>query len=302
MAAFAVVAVSAGCGLSATGDPAADTDVVGRTEPGGQARDLTDAEQLLIQQAEQSLIKQCMEQAGFTYLVGRLPTVDDLKGGGYVLTDVAWAKRHGYGSRLRQKLAEAQADDPNHAYARALPRQERVRYGKALDGELSRDMLTAELPSGGTVRTPRRSCLATAQGQLYGDHETWFRVSQTAMNLTSLYAPDLVKDRRFVDAVAKWSACMGEAGHEHADPPEAREKLAELTAALGSEAAYAIEVELAVAEATCATRTPLARTARALQTEYRDTRLRRYGDETAAYRRMSLDALGRAEDITGATA
>ena len=66
--------------------------------------------------------------------------------------------------------------------------------------------------------------------------------------------------------------------------------------------AYAVEVGLAVAEATCATTTPLAETARALDTGYREKRLARYSGEIAAYRQMRLGALDRAERITGSTA
>ncbi|WP_202918405.1 hypothetical protein [Streptomyces cavernae] len=162
-----------------------------------QGRELTDAEKILVQRAEVLLVKQCMEGKGFKYWVGWLPTVDDLKGEGYVLTDVGWARKHGYGSRLRAKLQNVQRDDPNNAYANALPQRERVRYNAALEGGPSSGMLTAELPAGGTVQTPRDSCQADAKNRLYGDFATWFRIEKTATNLSSLYVPYLVRDKRF---------------------------------------------------------------------------------------------------------
>jgi len=267
-----------------------------------QGRELTDAEQILVQRAEALLVKKCMENKGFKYWVGWLPTVDDLKGDGYVLTDVDWARKHGYGSRLKSKLQKVQRDDPNNAYANALPQNERVRYGKALEGGPSSGMLTAELPAGGTVQTPRDSCQADAKNRLYGDFATWFRVEKTATNLSSLYVPDLVKDKRFVRAVEEWSGCMREAGHNFADPPSVRRQLPQLAKGLSAKKAYAIEVDLAVSEATCATKTPLSRTAHALETEYRDRKLHRYAKDITTYRRMSLLALQRARDITGSTA
>ena len=265
-------------------------------------RELTDAEQLLVQRAEGLLVKRCMEAAGFTYWVERQPSADELKGGGYVLTDVDWAKRHGYGSRISQKLQDTQRDDPNHAYANALPDKERVRYSKTLEGGPSVGMVTAELPGGGTVQTPRESCQVDAKSELYGDFETWFKAEKTATNLTSLYVPKLLEDERFVTAVEQWSACMREKGHDYADPPAVQERLPRLTKGLSSDKAYATEVRLAVTEATCATGTPLAATARALNTEYREKLLGTYGEDVAAYQRMSVGALARAEDITGSTA
>ncbi|MEV7889911.1 hypothetical protein [Streptomyces sp. NPDC088357] len=267
-----------------------------------QGRELTDAEQILVQRAEQILVKKCMEGQGFKYWVWLLPTVDDLKGSGYVLTDVDWAKEHGYGSKLREKALKAQQNDPNHAYANGLLEKERVRYSKALEGALSSGLLTAELPGGGAVQTPRESCRADAKDQLYGNFETWFRAEKTATNLTSLYVPDLVKDESFVNAVKRWAACMHKAGHDYTDPPEIREKLSKLAQGLSDEKAYATEAELAAAEAACANETSLANTARTLQTEYRDKKLQRYSEDIATYQRMSLDALARAEDITGSTA
>ncbi|MBA2947073.1 hypothetical protein [Streptomyces himalayensis] len=303
--AAAIVALTmAGCTANETdqSDSARQRQDTSAENTTSQGRELTDAEQILVQRAEELLVKKCMEGEGFKYWVGPLPTVDDLKGGGYVLTNADWAKEHGYGSRLEEQVQVAQRNDPNHAYANGLSQKDRVRYSTALEGGPSSGMLTAELPRGGAIQTPRDSCRVDAKDQLYGDFEAWFQVEKTATNLTALYAPDLVKDERFVNAVKDWSACMREAGHDYGDPPQIRERLPELTKGLSTEKAYAAEVELAVAEATCAVQTPLAATARALQTEYRDNKLKQYSEDIAAYQRMRLAALARAEDITGSTA
>lgn len=298
VATLVIGAAATGCGAAAT----AESPGISASRRAGESRELSDAEQILVQRAEQELVKECMEDAGFTYWVGPLPTVDELKGGGYVLTDPDWAKRHGYGSRLQQKLQDNQRNDPNHAYANALPQEEGVRYDKALAGRPSDGMLTAELPGGGTVRTPAESCQVDAKEQLYGDFETWFRAEKTATNLNSLYVPALLKDERFTSALTEWATCMREAGHSYADPPEIRAKLPGLTEGLSPEKAYATEVDLAVAEATCAVETNLADTAHELESEYREKELKGYGEEVAAYERMSLAALARAEEITGSTA
>ncbi|NUV41698.1 hypothetical protein G6W48_15135 [Streptomyces sp. CAI-24] len=302
VAAATVIAVAAGCTGAVPGDRPAPERSHRSGGPEGGDRELTAAEDVLVRRAEQLLVKECMEKAGFPYWTDTLPTPDDLKGGGYVQADIGWAERHGYGSRLQRKAQNTQRDDRNGTYARTLPRKEGIRYSDALMGAPSQGTLTARLPVGGTVETPRTGCRATAKGRLYGDHAAWFRAEKTATNLTSLYVPDLMKDPRFTRAVAAWSACMRAAGHDHATPPAAREKLPELTRGLKEPEAYAVEVGLAVTEARCATTTSFARTARALDTEYREKRLTRYSGEIAAYRQLRLDALARAGRITGSTA
>ncbi|MEV0169513.1 hypothetical protein AB0I00_00105 [Streptomyces sp. NPDC050803] len=294
-AALVLGAVVTGCTAAASAGPS----VSSASSDSGETRELTDAEQILVQRAEQTLVKECMQDAGFKYWVGPLPTVDELKGGGFVLTDPGWAKRHGYGSRLQQKLQESQRDDPNHAYVNALPQDKRVRYGKTLEGGPTSGMLTAELPGGGAVQTPREGCQAKAKERLYGDFEAWFQAEKTATNLTPLYVSDLLKDERFGNAVTEWSACMRKSGHSYAEPSEIRRKLPEITKGLSTDKAYAVEVELATAEARCATTTPLSDTAHALEDEYRAPVLQQYGEDVADYERMSLAALARAEEITG---
>ncbi|MZE75529.1 hypothetical protein [Streptomyces xinghaiensis] len=296
-----VAVTTAGCS-AATDDPAGSGQPHDTAGPGVPERELTDAEHILVQRAEQILTKECMKKAGFSYWIGPLPTVDDLKGGRYVLTDVEWARKYGYGGQLEKKSEKARLNDPNAAYANALPEAERIRYSRTLDGDPSKGVLSVELPAGGTVQTPREGCWAETRERLYGDPATWFRVKKTATSLTPLYVPDLVKDKRLVNAVEAWSRCMREAGHAYAGPDEIREKRYALIKGLSPGQAHATEVELAVAEATCAVETSLGETARSLEREYRSKKLRRYSEEIATYQRMRLAALARAKDVIGSEA
>lgn len=282
-AAVVVAATVAGCAASA--DPA-------------PARELTDAERTRLRSAEELLVRTCMAREGFEYWPAPQIAADTGKRRGYLLTDVAWARKHGYGSRIAEKLEKARLNDPNIAYANALPEKDRVRYSRALDGERSGGVLTAQLPGGGTITIFRDSCWAKAKQRLYDDLEAWFPAEKTVMHATGQYLPDLVEDKRFRRAVKEWSACMHAAGHDYADPPEARERLPELTTGLSAGDGFAVEVGLAVADATCATTTPLADVARTLESEYRDRELRPFAEELATYRRMSVAALARVDDIT----
>ncbi|MGW7080025.1 hypothetical protein [Streptomyces sp. NPDC054866] len=269
------------------------------TSEQSSATDLTDAERIRVRQAEELLVKKCMEGKGFKYWVARIPTVEERKGQSYALDDIAWAKRYGYGGELEKKAEKARRNDPNLAYLDKLSTAERARYDRTLDGDDTGRMLSAELPTGGTVRTPAHSCRAVAGERLYGNYETWYRVQKTTDNLTPLYVPDLLREERFVTALKSWSACMRKAGHPYADPPAVRAELEELVDGQSDAKAHAIEVELAVAESTCAKRTALADTARTLEREYRTKKLpRRHSEAIATRRTMEAGALARAEDIT----
>jgi hypothetical protein len=294
-----VTLAAAGC-TTDTGDrsdtarPQRGTAAEGAVHP---VRELTDAEMVLIERAEQLLVGACVEKAGFKYWPAPVMSVEERRSRGYVLSDVDWARKYGYGGQLEKKAEKIRRSDPNNAYANSLPEAERIRYSKTVDGDPSKGMLSVELPAGGTVQTPRDGCWADTRERLYGDRATWFRVKKIATSLTPLYVPDLVKDKRLVNAVEAWARCMRAAGHDYADPNEISDKRYALTAGLSPARAHATEVELAVAEATCAVETSLARTARALEGEYRTKKLRRYSDDIAQYQRMRLTALARAKDV-----
>ncbi|WP_423463038.1 hypothetical protein ACO229_24350 [Promicromonospora sp. MS192] len=261
------------------------------------ARELTDAEQVRVDEAVELLVRDCMKAEGFRYVPAWVASVEERQGSGYVLADVAWAREHGYGLELEDRVAEIQRSDPNHAYANALPEAERVRWSVALDGDPAGGMLTAELPAGGVVQTPRESCFAQAKDKLYGDFAAWFRTEKVATNLVGLYAQDIVADERFVTQLGAWSECMGRRGYDYPDPPAVRDDLHHVLAGLSGERARTAERDLAVAEATCAVReTALVSTAHDLEDEY-CARLDQYDDEVAGYRRMQVVALENAERV-----
>ncbi|MGW8992428.1 hypothetical protein ACWGRF_21185 [Streptomyces zhihengii] len=266
------------------------------------AHELTDAERVLLQRAKEALVRECMEREGFSYWVVQPASVEERGGYGYVQDDLDWAGKHGYGGLLERQAVKARVNDPNNAYLAKLPRAETARYEKTLDGSESGPQVSAELPGGGTVRAPRDGCRAEAEGRLYGDYGSWFRVRKTTENLTPLFVPDLLRDERFVKALGAWAVCMREAGHPYADPPAVRAAMEELTDGLSPAHAHATEVEVATAEARCATTSRLADTARSLEREYRDAQLRPYGDVVAELRRMEAGALARARDITDSRA
>ncbi|MET8900748.1 MULTISPECIES: hypothetical protein [unclassified Streptomyces] len=249
-----------------------------------------------IDRAEQGFVARCMQRQGFRYWPLPVLSVPARKVGAYVVDDVAWARQYGYGRAFDNAAQKANRDHPNITYVKALPKKERVRYSRALDGTFT-DTITIELPSGGSVRTPRGGCYAEAREQLYGDYPTWFRAKKTVTSLTPLYVPRILGDERLTSAVAAWSGCMKAAGRLFQSPDAIRRERESLIRGMTEVQALRSESSLAVTEAECAQKTSLGKTARALEAEYRGEVARDYADEFTAYRQMRLSALARARSL-----
>jgi hypothetical protein len=298
LSAALIACLVAGCGVG-SGNPKEmerpqKREAVGVA--GKQVRDLTVAEEVEVDRAEEKLVEKCMERQGHPYWPVPVAGIEQRKAGVYVVDDVDWARRYGYGRPFDIAAEEAQRSSPNATYHNSLPKQERIRYSRALGGDFEDD-ISVELPAGGTVRAPREGCIAEAQERLYGDHPTWFRVKKTVTGLTPLYVPRIHRDMRLVTAVTAWSRCMNESGNPFKNPDEIRQKRESLVKGMNASQAQSAEVKLAVAEAECARKTSLGKTARSLEAEYREKTLRDYSEEFATYQQMRMTALSRARDF-----
>ncbi|MFD6274497.1 hypothetical protein ACFWFI_02730 [Streptomyces sp. NPDC060209] len=259
-------------------------------------RDLSPAEEIEVDRAEQDLVTQCMQRQGFRYWPLPVLSAPARKVGAYVVDDVAWAHQYGYGRSFDNAAQKANRDHPNITYVEALPKKERVRYSRSLDGTFT-NTITIDLPSGGSVRTPRGGCYAQAKEQLYGDYPTWFRAKKTVTSLTPLYVPRILQDERLTSVVTAWARCMTAAGQPFQSPDAIRRERESLIRGMTEAQALRSESTLAVTEAQCAQKTSLGKTARALEAEYRDKVARDYTEEFTAYRQMRLSALTRARSL-----
>ncbi|WP_328942996.1 hypothetical protein OG259_16635 [Streptomyces sp. NBC_00250] len=266
------------------------------------------SERALLDRADQLLVQRCMSRRGIPYWTVPRLSEEESRGVGYVLDDVAWAREYGYGGRLRYKELAAKRADLNLIHRGKLTGQRLTEYTDALYGGPDTPVLSVNVPSGGTISSRLGGCHGTALEELYGDRATWFRVDKIAANLTPLYAAELRSDPRFRSAVTAWSRCMRSAGHPYPDPAAAHGAAAKATApdagttpgSSDERRAFAAEVRLAVAEATCAVNSGLGKTGRALETEYRNKLDGVYLDALAEHAGIERRALARARDITGA--
>lgn len=245
----------------------------------------------LLGEAEQFLIRDCMYAAGFEYwpTTDPGPTVDQRFP--YVIDDVAWARRHGYGSDLAARRQQARATDPNQRYVLTLRPDRRAAYATALDGAgPDGPGVLVTLPGGGIEGESTQGCVATAEQRLYGDFSAWFRASTVVSALPGVWRAQVVSDPAFIAATREWAACMRRHGYDYANPAAAR-------AALTESGNRRTEVATATAEATCADTTGLAAVARRLDARDSATVRARYGAAVTARSRMRFAALPRARAI-----
>ncbi|WP_257002200.1 hypothetical protein [Streptomyces sp. WZ.A104] len=252
-------------------------------------RELTHADQLRIDDAVQRLISKCMERQGFTYHERRPLTLEESRPTGYVQDDVAWARKHGYGSRIAEKSSRARATDPNIAYRKGLSAERRRAFDTALDGGPTARVIVADVPGGGTIRKRADGCIGEAERKLYGDLETWFVAEKAADSIRPLYVGELLADKKFARAVRAWSRCMQSAGHPYRDPGEARQA--------AGQADFGTELRIAVAAATCARQTSLKTVGRQREAHYVDQLRTEFGGALDTAQRLRHRALTRAEQI-----
>ncbi|MFG2781477.1 hypothetical protein ACGFY7_26980 [Streptomyces prunicolor] len=242
--------------------------------------------------AEQLLIKKCMEKEGHKYWVEPAGPDDVSVRFPYVVDDPAWARAHGYGTDLRRARETEVRSDPNQRYFHSVPAKTRAVLVSDLNGAQPQG-LSARLPNGVRVSHSDQGCQATAQRQLYGDLQAWFRATRVTDSLAGMRVGLVTDDKRYQAAVKPWARCMRERTYTYADPARAR------AAATGPETPWphAKEVGLASAEAACAVSSGLSSVAESLDAEYRDQLRRSHPRETADLARLKREALPRAREI-----
>ncbi|MDW8806540.1 hypothetical protein P1P68_17505 [Streptomyces scabiei] len=265
----------------------------------GSARQLTDAEQLRISDAQQRLMGDCMRRQGFEFWEAERRSLDESRTIGYVQDDVGWARTYGYGSRLAAEEATARAANPNIAYRRSLPERRRTAYDEALDEGVDAPLITVEIPGGGTVRKRMGGCVAEAEKELYGDPREWFRAEKISGHLRSLYVPDVLADRRFAAAQNAWSRCMKRAGYDYEDPGASRRAAVARSDRVAEPGVFEAEKKLAVADATCARDADLRSIGEERESHYLARLPDRYGEALDTYLRLQHRALDRAREIAG---
>ncbi|MEV0459567.1 hypothetical protein [Catellatospora methionotrophica] len=257
--------------------------------PGDQAE--------LLHAAEQILIGQCLDDRGFSYWPQPRNPVPELRDFPYVLDDVDWARRHGFGSELQRRFDEPQPGDPYSGYLRGLSPARRSAFLMALNGKPggSGD-LVAKLPNGMEVKRSDTSCVSLAEQRLYGDVRAWYQAKRVTDGLGGARVGLVTADPAYTVALHAWSACMRGRGFAYATPDDARAAVPDST----TPGAFAREVEIAVAEATCAVDSGMAATVASLDRHYAEVVTREQQSAVDTRARLATAALPRAREIVRA--
>ncbi|MFE2726869.1 hypothetical protein [Kitasatospora sp. NPDC059327] len=297
LAAAAGAIAGAACGVlrpaKAPNDPAGPAALAAPVNQNGpDLRDLTPAEEDLLHSAEQLLLRDCMRAKGFVYQpVARQP-VPEAREFPYVIDDIEWARRHGYGRDIERRMEEVRKDDPNQRYFEGLPADRKAPAIAAALGPRA-EGLTARTPEGMPVTRSPEGCVSHGQRTLYLDLGAWFQARVTMDSLPSLRGERVTADQELIGPTGAWAACMRAAGHDYTDP-------AALRAAQpprGQTWPREQETALAIAEAECAQGSGLAATTRRLDQKY-DAELRhQYWSDAQAWQRLRLAALPRARSV-----
>ncbi|MGC9535327.1 hypothetical protein [Streptomyces sp. UG1] len=260
------------------------------------------AEEVRLKDAEQLLVKRCMSRRGFTYHEHRPMTLEELRPVGYVQDDIAWARKHGYGSRIAEKGNRARQDNRNIAYRAALSNTKGRAYDTALNGGAGGPVVSADLPGTKTISKRVGGCAGEAEQRLYGDLGTWFTADKTANSVRGLAQGKVLDDTRFTAKVERWAACMKRAGHPYADPGQAREAVQRQSEQPQDAEAFEAERTTAVADARCARQVSL-RSVAEERLAHHIAKLceehSEYGDALHTIARIQRDALARAKRIVG---
>ena len=242
--------------------------------------------------AEQLLTRGCMGKAGFEYFIVPQNEVPDNKDFPYVLTDVAWARKHGYGTDIQHEL---QVADRNRSYFATLSAA-RKRAASVAEYGPSPTGVTAKMPDGPVYTHSQQGCQASAERSLYGDLQTWFQAKMFALDLDEMKVDKVKADARYTAATAAWAACMKDAGHPFENPDKLRASLPDTDETKPT----ASEVQLAVTEATCGNSTGLAKVVATLDAEYTTRLDQTYASEVDKHRQLELAALPAARDMVAA--
>ena len=256
------VAVAVVLGITGTGCDGTPGGSAGREGP------LTAVEHRTIQRAQVLLIDECMNREGFSYPQSEVLTAEENRPVEYVQDDVAWARKHGYGSRIAAKAERARAADPVGTYRAELSPERRAVFDLVLGGGPDAPVLTAVMPDGSTVSKRSGGCVGESERELYGDPARWYQTDKAAANLKTLYLDELQQDPLFTAARDAWSACMAEEGHRFADPAEAQAAVAGQPEDRAEPERFRYEREIAVADGACARATELRAVGRDREAHY----------------------------------
>jgi hypothetical protein len=273
--------------LSAAPHPSTTAPHPSPVRSGETAVSATDTNLLI--DAEQALIRDCMRRHGFQYWPLPASQAYPVVRFPYVITSVSWARSHGFNDSLGLPVNSG----PNQRYYSKLSGSEQSAYANALVGKSDAPSVTTPLPTGGIDGHSADGCQASADTELYGSYQAWFKASTVALDLPVLWQSMVTGSRQYISAVSVWSACMREKGYRYSSPAEAASASGDRTSLPPRPA----EITAALAEVHCAYSTGLIAVANRLDREFKANVMSTFRSYLNAEWRLERNALPRARRI-----
>ncbi|MGV9316582.1 hypothetical protein ACWDR0_31015 [Streptomyces sp. NPDC003691] len=158
-----------------------------------------------------ALTEKCMRDAGIPWKggVGRPDPAAD--GGGGAGAD--WVRRHGYGLSGAEPSDRPAGDGQNGPSAgNDHPRLRETLLGP----RTALAKLTA--PGGIVYWYPKQGCAARAHVSVYGDLDTWARITYLPQEIGLGLIKKATSDRRYQAALGNWRTCMSRYGYSYDAP------------------------------------------------------------------------------------
>jgi len=264
-AVLALAAATAGCGGKATSATPPSQSPAAPASGSTAALDRLDSvashqRQYVIHDAEQQLVRSCMQRAGFEFVATPSSVMAALERANQLRKREPWdsptaaeAARDGYGYLEARSSPPSDPEAANRQVLSRLSTAEQKRWNEALSSSAAGDQITVQVPLGFTASIPGRGCVADAWRTLYGQNlRRWQLVSTIVANLRSVATSRTIADEGYLRAVRAWSKCMSDRGFRLSDPGSTYGVVNGYYSGSSLDEAHAREIALAKADARCA--------------------------------------------------
>jgi hypothetical protein len=270
-------------GGTASGLTRAELDLL--TQSGDYIRD-----EAVLYHAETKLIAACMTERGFRYKVDefvppsgsyqeRQLNLDERRTAGYGLHREYAAKKSPdssdssgpsdpSASSASSATGNREESLTNDQYVARLPAKKASAYMRALRGGET-DLREMRFDKERAITFSEVGCEAESRKKLFGELDDWAAATYIPQNLNSSLTDSVTKDAKYTAVIQSWKKCMAEKGYQYRTPDEAAEQLkAEYQRQGAAEGLRRREIDVAVADGTCAERLHIPSVVLSLRKQY----------------------------------
>lgn len=208
-------------GSGETQQPTANGGNSGSEQVGREEFGLNEEQLVTAIEDTEAKIATCMDAAGFEYVPIDAVTFRDAMGSLTAvpgLSDEEFVAQYGYGFTTLPPLEKFRAGPENQRIFDDLPEADQVAYDRALWGENTEATFVYMLEN---------EDFESAGGCTEEAIQAVFSEEQLNPNFNNPFDVLVEQDTRYIDAVAAWSECMGEAGYDYESPEDAEDQLIE---------------------------------------------------------------------------